>query len=200
MPRHLTLAAVLGLRLAPIAQPSTRSLHLDAERDGADGMRVDSHDVGPTLPEPVGDGPGEPRGAPSAHGVAAPLAWDGGLARVLQKPFKGKSYIHENEFYLEQLWQPGTNKIVDWYYKGLTSFYFTMQELSRVEHDPFFVQVLEEIKAGKYVLKKAPQEFGELEKFKLVATVEGKSLQLRETSFNWEFEKKKQADYLFYNI
>ena len=29
-----------------------------------------------------------------------------------------------------------------------------MQELSRVEHDPFFIQVLEEIKAGKYVLKK----------------------------------------------
>lgn len=46
------------------------------------------------------------------------------------------------------------NKIVDWYYKGLTTFYFAMQELARVEHDPFFVHVLEEIKAGKYVLKK----------------------------------------------
>jgi hypothetical protein len=121
-------------------------------------------------------------------------------SRVLQKPFKGKSYIHENDFFLEQLWQPGMNKIVDWYYKGLTTFYFAMQELSRVEHDPFFVHVLEEIKAGKYVLKKAPQEFGEMERYKLVSTIEGKSLQLRETSFNWEFEKKKQADYLFYNI
>ena len=121
-------------------------------------------------------------------------------SRALQKPFKGKSYIHENEFFLEQLWQPGMNKIVDWYYKGLTTFYFAMQELARVEHDPFFVHVLEEIKAGKYVLKKAPQEFGEMEKYKLVSTVEGKSLQLRETSFNWEFEKKKQSDYLFYNV
>ena len=101
---------------------------------------------------------------------------------------------------MEQLWQPGTNKIVDWYYKGLTTFYFAMQELARVEHDTFFVHVLEEIKAGKYVLKKAPQEFGDVERYKLVATVEGKSLQLRETAFSWEFEKKKQGDYLFYNI
>lgn len=121
-------------------------------------------------------------------------------SRVLQKPFKGKSYIHESEFFLEQLWPQGKNKIVDWYYKGLTTFYFTMQELSRTEHDPFFLHVIEEIKSGKYVLKKVPQEFGEVERFKLVATVEGKSLQLRETSFNWEFEKKKQGDYLFYNV
>lgn len=120
--------------------------------------------------------------------------------RILQQPYKGKSYIHETEFLIEQLWPPGKNEIVDWYYKGMTTFYFAMQELSRTEKDPFFSRVLEEIKSGKYLLKKISQRFGESEKYKLISTVEGRTAQLRNTVFNWELERKTDTDFLFQSI
>ncbi|MDX1958636.1 MAG: hypothetical protein SFU98_08695 [Leptospiraceae bacterium] len=120
--------------------------------------------------------------------------------RTIQKKFQGKSIIHEKQFELGKLWIPGTNRIMDWYYKGLTPFYFTMQEMAQEEQDPFFKIVLEEIKAGKYILKKEPEKFREKMNYILVSTIEGQSVQFRETMFNWEIEKNKPHDYLFYGI
>jgi hypothetical protein len=117
--------------------------------------------------------------------------------RILQKPMQGKTLIQEKEITLQKLWKLGENKIVDWYYKGLTTFYYTMQELSLVESDPFVLHVLQMIKSGRLILKKEPEKFRERENYKLVMTVEGSSIQFRETSFSWEVEKKRPTDYLF---
>ncbi len=120
--------------------------------------------------------------------------------RLLQKPYMGKSLIQETSFSLSKIWKPGDNKIVDWFYKGLTPFYFAMQELSQTLKDPFLLHVVEMIKSGKYILKKEPDKFREKENYKLVLTVEGSSIQFRESIFHWEVEKKKSSDYLFQNL
>lgn len=111
--------------------------------------------------------------------------------RLLQKPFQGKSYVNETEFFLTQVWPVGKNEIVDWFYKKLTSFYFTMNELSKKERDPFILHLLEVIKAGKFILK----EVGGIPK--LVSTVEGSTPQLRETIFQYEIERNKLKHSLF---
>ncbi len=116
--------------------------------------------------------------------------------RILQKPFLGKSFIEENEFQLEKLWPRGTNKFIDWFYKGISTFYFALQELSRTEQDPFFQRVIQEIKSGKLILKKNNLIYGEPNSYKLIATIEGKSLQLRKNNYFWE-EKSLQSDSLF---
>ena len=120
--------------------------------------------------------------------------------RKLQIPFQGKSFITETEFNIEQLWRPGKNKIVDWFYKGLTPFYYAMQELSRVEKDPFFVHILETIRAGKFILKKEPEKLRQKTKYKLVATVEGQTPQLRKKVYTWEKEKEHEKIHLFSNL
>lgn len=117
--------------------------------------------------------------------------------RLLQKPYMGKSLIQENSFPLHKVWKPGENKIMDWFYKGLTPFYFAMQELSGVEKDPFTLHLIEMVRSGKYILKKEPEKFRERENYKLVCTVEGASLQFRDSVFHWEVEKNRQSDYLF---
>lgn len=114
--------------------------------------------------------------------------------RMLQKPFNGKSYIHEKEFRLEQLWRPGQNKYIDWFYKGLTTFYFAVQELSRFETDPFFVHVVHVIKAGKFILKKLPERFGERDEHILVLTIEGTTPQLRNTVYEWETNRENKNE------
>lgn len=121
-------------------------------------------------------------------------------ARKLQIPFQGKSFINEPEFQITQLWKPGKNKIVDWFYKGLTPFYYAMQELARVEKDPFFIHVLETIKSGKYVLKKEPDKPGQKTTYKLVATVEGQTPQLRKHTYSWEKQKQHEKIHLFSDL
>ncbi len=111
--------------------------------------------------------------------------------RLLQKPFKGTSFIHENEFFLTQAWPIGKNEVVDWFYKKLTPFYFAMHELSKKERDPFFMHLLEVIKAGKFVLKEVEG------RYKLVATIEGATPQLRETIFQYEIERSASKHSLF---
>lgn len=120
--------------------------------------------------------------------------------RVLQKPFEGKSIITENEFKLSSIWKRGENQIVDWYYKGLTTFYYTMQELSQKEKDSFLLTIINEIKAGKYIIKKEPEKFREREEYRLVATAEGASIQFRDTIFHYEMQKDDQEDFLFHNF
>ena len=120
--------------------------------------------------------------------------------RSLQKPFLGKSFIHESDFDLEKLWPIGSNKFLDWYYKGIASFYFSLQELARVEKDPFFVRVIEEIKAGKYILKKNSIKYGIKESYRLVSTIEGKSLQLRNKILEWEEDRTNSKNSLFDQI
>jgi len=117
--------------------------------------------------------------------------------RLLQKPMQGKTILQEKEFSLSQLWKPGSNKIVDWFYKDLTTFYYAMQELSKVEQDPFIQHILLMIKSGRLILKKEPEKFRQKTNYKLVLTVEGSSIQMRETVFSWEVEKKRPSDYLF---
>ncbi|MBE7412736.1 MAG: hypothetical protein L6Q54_02040 [Leptospiraceae bacterium] len=111
--------------------------------------------------------------------------------RLLQKPFKGKSIILENEFFLTQVWSVGSNEIVDWFYKKLTPFYYSMHELSKNEQSPFIIHLLETIKAGKYILKEVEG------KFKLVATIEGTTPQLRDTIFQYEIERNTLKHSLF---
>ncbi|MCE9499547.1 MAG: hypothetical protein K8R21_03460 [Leptospira sp.] len=119
--------------------------------------------------------------------------------RLLQSPFQGKSFIHEEDFYLEQVWPQGKNEFVDWFYKGITPFYYAMQELSRIEKDPFKIHVLEIIKAGKFILKKEPEKFRSKDKYKLVGTVEGNTPQLRKILYGWEEEKKNSRNNLFWS-
>ncbi len=106
--------------------------------------------------------------------------------RILQKQFEGKSYLTEEEFSIEKLWIQGSNQYLDWYYKGISNFYYSLQELSKIEKDPFFYRIIQEIKSGKFILKKNKVNFGEKDSFKLVSTVEGKTVQFREKLFFWE--------------
>jgi hypothetical protein len=53
------------------------------------------------------------------------------------------------------------------------------------------------IKSGRLIIKKEPEKFREKENYKLVTTIEGSSIQMRETTFSWEVEKKRPTDYLF---
>jgi len=122
------------------------------------------------------------------------------VLRTLQKPYEGKSLVSEKEFPLHSLWKPGQNRIMDWYYKGLTSFYYSMQELSLIEKDPFLLHVIDVVKAGKFVLKKDPEKYRERFDYKLVATIEGSSIQFRESLFTYETEKPGESDFLFHNL
>lgn len=115
--------------------------------------------------------------------------------RILQKPHLGKSLLQEDQFYLEDIWDLGRSEILDWYYKGLAPFYYTMEEASRREKDPFLLHIIDIIKAGKYFPKKV-DEFGSHKKHLLVATVEGSTPQFRENQFFWE-EKNIESSPLF---
>lgn len=116
--------------------------------------------------------------------------------RILQKPFVGKSLVQETIIRLDQIWPFGKNECLDWFYKGLCTFYYAMEELSRKEKDPFLLHVIDLIKSGKFILKKLPESYGREEEFCLVATVEGNTPQLRETTFQWEVERLRR-DSLF---
>ena len=120
--------------------------------------------------------------------------------RLLQKPFEGKTLIAEKEFPLYSIWKPGENRIMDWYYKGLTSFYYSMQELSIIEKDPFIRHLIEVVRAGKFVLKKDPEKYRERFDYKLVATIEGSSIQFRDTIYSYELEKPGESEFLFHNV
>jgi hypothetical protein len=122
------------------------------------------------------------------------------VLRILQKSYEGKSLISDKEFPLHSLWKPGKNRIMDWYYKGLTSFYYSMHELSLVEKDPFLHHVIDVVKAGKFVLKKDPEKYRERHDYKLVATIEGSSIQFRDSLFTYETEKSGDSDFLFHNL
>ncbi|XDD54456.1 hypothetical protein AB3N62_01205 [Leptospira sp. WS4.C2] len=116
--------------------------------------------------------------------------------RVLQKPFLGKSLVQESEIRLEQIWPRGKNECIDWFYKGLSTFYYSMEEMSRKEKDPFLLHVIELIKSGKFILKRLPDTYGKESSYSLVGTVEGNTPQLRETTFQWEVERLRK-DSLF---
>ncbi|TGN06501.1 hypothetical protein [Leptospira ilyithenensis] len=116
--------------------------------------------------------------------------------RLLQKPFLGKSLVQESEIEIEQIWPKGKNEYIDWFYKGLSTFYYSMEEMSKQERDPFLVHVIELIKAGKFILKKLPDTYGKESRFSLISTVEGNTPQLRETVFQWE-EERIRKDSLF---
>jgi hypothetical protein len=116
--------------------------------------------------------------------------------RLLQKPFLGKSLVQESEIELEQIWPQGKNEYIDWFYKGLSTFYYSMEEMSKKEKDPFLLHVIELIRAGKFVLKRLADVYGEETRYSLVSTVEGNTPQLRETIFQWEVERIRK-DSLF---
>ncbi|TGN20910.1 hypothetical protein [Leptospira idonii] len=116
--------------------------------------------------------------------------------RLLQKPFLGKSLVQESEIELNQIWPYGKNEYLDWFYKGLSCFYYSMEEMSKREKDPFLLHVIELIKAGKFILKKLPDVYGKETSYSLVSTVEGNTPQLRETIFQWEVERIRK-DSLF---
>ena len=120
--------------------------------------------------------------------------------RTLQKVFNGKSLVNENEFPLEKIWPRGKNEIMDWFYKGIASFYYTMHEMSKTEKDPFLVHVIELIKSGKYILLRDYDRFSGEEKFTLTATIEGYTPQLRDKRFDWEIQKEKQKNELFQSV
>lgn len=109
--------------------------------------------------------------------------------RLLQKPFHGKSLVQETEIRLEKIWPPGKNQYLDWFYKGLTTFYFAMEEMSKSEKDPFLMHCIELIKSGKFILKRLPETFAKPTEYVLISTVEGNTPQLRETIFQWEIER-----------
>ncbi|MCB1141621.1 MAG: hypothetical protein KDK54_05245 [Leptospiraceae bacterium] len=75
-----------------------------------------------------------------------------------------------------------------------------MQELSQKEKDSFLLTIINEIKAGKYIIKKEPEKFREREEYRLVATAEGASIQFRDTIFHYEMQKDDQEDFLFHNF
>ncbi|WCL49076.1 hypothetical protein [Leptospira sp. GIMC2001] len=116
--------------------------------------------------------------------------------RYLQKPFQGKSLIQDSEFLVQDLWPVGKCEELDWFYKGLTTFYYALQELSRRERDPFKKHVLDVVKSGKFVLKRQDR-YRPVSESALVATVEGSTPQLRETVFQWEREEKDVRSGLF---
>lgn len=117
--------------------------------------------------------------------------------RTLQKPMLGRTLLQEKEFPLSKVWKKGESKIIDWFYNDITTFYYAVQELSKVETDPLIQHIIELIKSGRLILKKEPEKFREKPNYKLVFTVEGQSIQFRETIFSYEVEKKKPAEYLF---
>ncbi len=116
--------------------------------------------------------------------------------RLLQKPFHGKSLVQETEIRLEKIWPQGKNEYLDWFYKGLTPFYYAVEEMGKKEKDPFLVHCIELIKAGKFILKKVAEPYGKPTEYLLVSTVEGNTPQLRETIFQWELERIRK-DSLF---
>lgn len=112
--------------------------------------------------------------------------------RILQQKTKGRSLITESEIPLENLWEKGSKEFMDWFYQGLTPFYYAIYELSLVETDSYILQLIEEIKSGKFIIKKLPEKFRESEKHVLVKTVEGKTPQLRKIVYNWELERENK--------
>lgn len=116
--------------------------------------------------------------------------------RLLQKPFLGKSLVQESEIELDQIWPMGKNEYIDWFYKGLSTFYYAMEEMSKKERDPFLLHIIELIRSGKFILRKLPEIFGEDIRYSLVSTVEGNTPQLREITFQWELERIRK-DSLF---
>ncbi|MCZ8157568.1 MAG: hypothetical protein O9264_15705 [Leptospira sp.] len=116
--------------------------------------------------------------------------------RLLQKPFLGKSLVQESEIELDQIWPMGKNEYIDWFYKGLSTFYYAMEEMSKKERDPFLLHIIELIRSGKFILRKLPEIFGEDVRYSLVSTVEGNTPQLREITFQWELERIRK-DSLF---
>ncbi len=66
--------------------------------------------------------------------------------RILQQKTKGRSLITESEIPLENLWEKGSKEFMDWFYQGLTPFYYAIYELSLVETDSYILQLIEEIK------------------------------------------------------
>lgn len=120
--------------------------------------------------------------------------------RPLQKVFQGKALVSESEFELEKIWPRGKREIVDWFYKGFTSFYYSMHELAKQEKDPFYAHILAIIKAGKYILQRDFDRYSGEEKYKLVATIEGNTPQLRETIFKWEEEREYKKNELFQSV
>ncbi|MCB1190881.1 MAG: hypothetical protein H7A23_04165 [Leptospiraceae bacterium] len=112
--------------------------------------------------------------------------------RILQQKTKGRSLITESEIPLENLWEKGSKDFMDWFYQGLTPFYYAIYELSLVETDAYTLQLIEEIKSGKFIIKKLSEKFGEDEKYTLVKTVEGKTPQIRKIVYNWELERENK--------
>jgi hypothetical protein len=108
--------------------------------------------------------------------------------RLLQKPFNGKSLIQDTEFSLIDVWPFGSCQELDWYYKGLTTFYYSLQELAKREKDPFKRHVIDVIRCGKFILKKTDRYTSNMDA-KIVASVEGATPQLRESLFHWEKNK-----------
>lgn len=105
--------------------------------------------------------------------------------RILQKPYNGKSLIQDTQFALVDLWPEGSCEEIDWYYKGLTTFYYSLQELSKREKDPFKRHVIDILKSGKFILKRNDRYSPAIQS-QVVSTVEGATPQLRESIFQWE--------------
>jgi hypothetical protein len=116
--------------------------------------------------------------------------------RLLQKPFHGKSLIQDTSFHLVDLWPVGTCEEIDWYYKGLTTFYYSLHELSKKERDPFKRHVIDVIKCGKFILKK-PERYLPLTDSTIIASVEGATPQLRESLYQWEQTSSSASKGLF---
>ncbi len=110
--------------------------------------------------------------------------------RILQKPYNGKSLIQESEFQITDIWPTGACEEIDWFYKGFTNFYYSLQQLAGREKDPFKKHILDMIRCGKFIIKK-PEKHMPPTKFLLVATVEGATPQLRESIFQWEIEMSR---------
>lgn len=118
--------------------------------------------------------------------------------RKLVRKRQLKSIFKEKEIPLEKLWKPGESRFMDWYYKDITTFYFAVQEMEKEENDPLISSLLQEIKCGRWILKKDPEKFQEKISSRLVSTVEGSSFQFRETEFSWELEHPETEELLFH--
>lgn len=115
--------------------------------------------------------------------------------RTLQRPFDGKSLVQESEFLVTDMWPVGTCQELDWFYKGLTGFYYSCRNLSLREKDPFKKYVLDLIRSGKLILK--IDKYSPNTKASLVSTVEGSTPQLRKSLYSWELEKNLTIPNLF---
>ncbi|HNF15735.1 MAG TPA: hypothetical protein PK453_18870 [Leptospiraceae bacterium] len=118
--------------------------------------------------------------------------------RKLVRKRQLKSIVKEKESPRDKLWKPGESRFMDWYYKDITTFYFAAQEMEKAETDPLISSLLQEIKCGRWILKKDPEKFQEKTSSRLVATVEGSSFQFRETEFSWEMEHPDTEELLFH--